>query len=335
MVMPAIVAPPRSSARCGRRSALDRSGDHATDDVALRGQVEHDDRNHRQYQHTHHGSHVHGTVSAPQILDGDRDGLVPLQVEGEVGQQVVVPQPHHLEDPDGDHRRLHHRQDHPEEGLHRPASVDHRGFFQFGRDRLHEPGEDEDRQAGAEPQIDQPQAERVTEVQQVGEPREREHHHLEGDDEVEQERGVERPGEGVVHPDDPPGAHRGAQQDQRRRSDGDDQRPAERGEEVGRLDAAYVILPADERLLGRQDERIAGDEDLPLEGVDQHQHDGVDPGQRQQGEEPGPDPRTTCVVHALASRRRVYQFCSRVMVATMSRKMTALAWPTPSNPGRP
>ena len=84
-----------------------------------RGQHRHDEEGdpHRvvvreqgqQHQAGHHGAHIHGTVAALEVLHGDRDGLVFAEVERQVRQQVVVPDPHGFEDAHRDDRRLHNR----------------------------------------------------------------------------------------------------------------------------------------------------------------------------------------------------------------------------------
>src|SRR5690606_37875433 len=102
------------------------------------------------------------------------------------------------------------------------------------------------------------------------------------------------------------------------------------------LDAAGVVLEADERLGVREREWVVGDEHLPLEGVDDDERDRVAVRERDDRESCGPQPGAThLVVHAAVSFERAKRFWTRATTARMSRNSTALAWPTPSKPVRP
>ena len=234
------------------RSALDRAGHDTLDDVLLAQDVEEDDRNDRQHEAAHHGAHVDGTIAALEVLDRNRDRLVLVEVQRQVRQQVVIPHPHGLKDGHRDDRRLHDRHHDLEEDARHGGAVDHRRFFERLRDALDHAGEDEHGQTSAEAQVYEAQAPRGVQAQTVGEPRQREHEHLERYDHVEQEQRVERLGSPVVHAHDPPCAHRGAQQNQHNGADGDQYRPAEAGEEVRGLDAAHIVVEPDEGVTGRE-----------------------------------------------------------------------------------
>ena len=84
--------------------------------------------------------HVHGAVSAPQVLYGDRYRLVVVSY-GQIGEKIIIPNPHRIENRDGDGRRFEHRKHHLEECAHRSRSVDHGGFFQSNRNALDETAE--------------------------------------------------------------------------------------------------------------------------------------------------------------------------------------------------
>ena len=87
--------------------ALNCTGYHALDNVLLTGQIEDDNRNHGQYQQCHHGTQILCTVRTYQALYYNRYGLViSTQADHQIRQQVVVPDPHGIQDGYGDGSRL-------------------------------------------------------------------------------------------------------------------------------------------------------------------------------------------------------------------------------------
>ena len=67
----------------------------------------------------------------------DRYGHVLLSVEDEIGEEVVVPDPHYLKHADRNERGLEHRENDEEERADRPAAVYRRGFLDFERNALY------------------------------------------------------------------------------------------------------------------------------------------------------------------------------------------------------
>ena len=132
------------------RSALDGAGGHAFDDVLLAGEVEHHHGDDAGEDQCHGGAQVHGAVTAFQILDVDGDGHVLGTVQHQVGQQVVVPDPHDFQNTHGDHGGLEHGQHHAEVGAQGAAAVNGRRFLNFQGNTLDEAGEHEHRQARAQ-----------------------------------------------------------------------------------------------------------------------------------------------------------------------------------------
>ncbi len=77
-----------------------------------------------------------------------------LMSEHQVGQQVVVPDPHGLQHADGDHGGLEHREHDLEEGAQRAAAVDMAAASSISSGMLlTKPREHEHRQTRAEAQI--------------------------------------------------------------------------------------------------------------------------------------------------------------------------------------
>ena len=256
--------------------------------MLLADEVEDNNRDDGHHQASHHSAHIDGTIAALKVLNSHGNRLVLAQIERQVRQQVVVPNPHCLQNRNRHDRRLHDRHHDLEENAGHGSAVNHCGLFQRLRNALDHTGEDEHGQACAESQVHNAQAPRSVELQHIGELRKREHHHLERHDHVEQEQRVQQLRSPVVHTHDPPCAHRSAHQDQNHRADRDQQGPAEAGEEIRGFNATGIVFQSNERLAGRDGERITRNIRLLLEGVDDHQHDREDPCQRHQGKQYGP-----------------------------------------------
>ena len=106
--------------------ALNCTGYHALDNVLLTGQIEDDNRDYGQYQQCHHGTQILCTVRTYQVLYYNRYGLViSTQADHQIRQQIVVPDPHGIQNGYGDGCGLQDRHYDTEEGLQRVASVDH------------------------------------------------------------------------------------------------------------------------------------------------------------------------------------------------------------------
>ena len=133
---------------------FDRAGCDTLDDVLLAGKVEDDHRYDAQQDQRHGRAEVDRAVASLQVLDVDRDGPVLVDVQHQIGQQIVVPDPHDLQNADRDHRRLQHREDHREVGPHRSTAVNGRRFLDLQRNGLDKAHEHEDRKPRAKAQID-------------------------------------------------------------------------------------------------------------------------------------------------------------------------------------
>ena len=77
------------------------AGDDAFDDALLGEGVEDDDGDDGEDEHCHKCSHIARAVAALEILHGDGDGAI-LTADDEIGQEIVVPDPHGVEYRDGD-----------------------------------------------------------------------------------------------------------------------------------------------------------------------------------------------------------------------------------------
>ena len=146
-------------------SALDGAGNNALNDILLAGQIQHDDRDDGDHDAGHHRAHLHAAVAAAEVLDRHRNGTVFLDIQHQRRQEVVVPDPHGLQNRSGDRRRLENREDHLEEDLQRIAAVDHRGFLNRKRNGLHEAREHEYRKTRAEAEVDDADVERRIQLQ--------------------------------------------------------------------------------------------------------------------------------------------------------------------------
>ncbi len=93
-------------------------------------------------------------IASTEILDCHRDGTVLLNIQHQRGQQVVVPDPHRLQNGSRNHRRLQDGAYDLEEDLQRITSVDHGGFLDGDGHTLDKAGEHEHRKTRAEAQID-------------------------------------------------------------------------------------------------------------------------------------------------------------------------------------
>src|SRR5699024_448669 len=149
----------------------------------------------------------------PEHLNQHGDGLVLVDVQDQGGQQVVVPDPHGLQNGHGDHGGAQQGEYDVEVGLQGIAPVDHGGLLHVDGHAAHEPAEHEYRQPRAEAQVDHPQGPGGVQVQGVRHGGEGEHDHLEGDHHGEGAQQVQHLGDLVVDPGDVPGEHGAADED--------------------------------------------------------------------------------------------------------------------------
>ena len=264
--------------------ALHRTGCHALDDVLLAEQVDDDDGQNRHHNNRHGGAQIHGAVAALQILDMNGNGTVGVGIQHQIRQQVVIPDPHQLQNTHGDHGGLQHRQHHLEVSTHSAAAIDGGSFLDLQRQTLDEANEHEDGQTRAKAQIDHWDGVGGVQLQLVGGEGQGEHDHLEGDDHGEQAQVVENPCKGAVHTGDVPSGHGAEQQNQEHRSDGDDQAVQQRQQEgvVTEGQALQIVGKANEGLAVRQSEGLQIDEVVFLDGVDDHLKNGEQPHKAQQ-----------------------------------------------------
>ena len=202
----------------------------------------------------------------------DRDGPVLVDVQHQVGQQVVVPHPHDLQNAHRDHRRLQHREDHREVGPHRAAAVDGGRFLNLQRDRLDEAHKHEDRKPRAEAQIDDGNRPGCVQMQAVRGLGQGEHDHLEGYHHGENAEVIDHLAQQRVHPRDVPGRHGGEEDDQRGGQHRDDDAVLDAVPErvVAEGHALDEVLEARPHLTGRDGKGVGLDKGVDLEGVDDH-----------------------------------------------------------------
>ena len=269
----------------------------------------------------------------------DRDGPVLVDVQHQVGQKVVVPDPHDLQNAHRDHRRLQHREHHGEVGPHRAAAVNGGRFLDLQGDRLDKAHEHEDRKPRAEAQIDDGDRPGRVQVQAVRGFGEREHDHLERHHHGEDAEVVDDLAKQRVHPRDVPGRHGGEEDDERGGQHRDDDAVLDAVPEgvVAEGHALDEIGEARPHLTGRDGKGIGLDKGVDLEGVDYHrQHR-----QHIDDADDREDHRQSCFSAAFrrqgflfahyccTSLFRVYESWARPIAATRMKNITAFAWPTP------
>ena len=250
------------------RLTLDSACHDALDDVLLAGHVQDDDGDDGNDDAGHHGGQLHAAITAAEVLDGHGDGAVFLDVQHQRGQEVVVPDPHGLQNGGGDHGRLEDGENDLEEDLEGAAAVDHGGLLDLNGDALHEAGEHEDGQARAEAQIDDADVPRGVQLEGVRRFGQGEHDHLEWHDHGEDDEQVHELAELVVDTGEVPARHGAAQQDEHHAGHRDEQAVAQAGEEVHLEDAVDVVGQARKRLFGGQlEDGGGGERALHLETV--------------------------------------------------------------------
>ena len=225
-------------------------------------------------------------VAATEVLDQDRNGLVLGGVERKVGQQIVVPDPHGLENADRKIGRLHDGKDDLKEHLDGVAAINHGRLFDLERDVLDKTGEHEDRQARAKTKVDEADVERRIKADAVREVGQREHEHLERYDHREDEQVIEEVRDLAVDAHHVPSAHGAAHQDQHDRRDRDDERVHKCRGKALLVKGVHVVCKAVERLGREQIERRGGaDCGRFLKGIERNHKHGVDPCERQDRKE--------------------------------------------------
>ena len=282
----------------------------------------------------------------------DGNGLVLGAVEHEIGEQIVVPHPHDLENADGDHRRPQHREHDGEIGAQRTAAVDGGGLLDLQRDGLHEAHEHEDGKPRAEAEIDDGNGPgrverdlfetaarkvKVGYLHAVGGLGEGEHDHLERHDHGKDAEVIDAAAELAVHAGDVPRGHRGAQQYQRR-GDKRDEKAVKRGLPEGIVaegDALDVVRPAGKALGGGQGKGLGLDIGVELEGVDYHSQHRQDVEDADEGQHD----RKNGLAAAFGGKGTVHYCCTsflrvarswiKPMAATSRKNKTALACAVP------
>ena len=150
-----------------KEAALYSSCHNAFNNIFLAEKIEHNNRDDRQNQYTHHSSHINRTVTAFQILDSNRNGGIFFQIQYQIRKQIVIPDPHGLKDRYGHAGRFHDRKYHSKEGLQRVAAIDHSRFLDLQRNGFDKAGKHEDRKTGAKAKIDDPESPGSVQLQSV------------------------------------------------------------------------------------------------------------------------------------------------------------------------
>ena len=130
----------------------------------------------------------------------NRYGLViSTQADHQIRQQIVVPDPHGIQNGYGDGCGLQDRHYDTEEGLQRVASVDHGCLFDVQWNRFDESTEHEHGQAGTKSQIQQHHSGRVVQVGHISQLGHSEHYHLERHDHGKYEHVIQHIGHAGFH----------------------------------------------------------------------------------------------------------------------------------------
>ena len=221
----------------------------------------------------------------------DGDGKILGAVQHEVGQQIVVPDPHNLQNAHGDHGRPQHGEHHGKIGAQRTAAVYGGGLLNLQGDRLYKANKHEDGKARAEAKIDDGNGPggieghlvkghvgkvEVRDLDPVGRLRQGKHDHLEWDDHGKDTQVIDDAAELAVHPGDIPGRHRGTQQNQCRGDHGDEQ-AVKCGFPEGIVTEGHaldIVGPAGKALPIGKSKGIGLDVGIELEGVEHHHEDG-------------------------------------------------------------
>ena len=261
----------------------------------------------------------------------DGNGPVLGDIQNQIGQQIVVPHPHQLQNTDADHGGLQHGQHHAEEGPHRTAAVDGSRLLNLQRQALHKAHEHEDGQTGSEAQIDHRNRPGGVQMGLLGGLGQGKHDHLEGDDHGEQAQIVEQIGRGALDPGDVPCAHGAAQQNQTGGHHGDEYAVTGGLQEgvVAEGEALQVVCPAYKGFLVGQRKGIQVDEAVALERVDHNLKHREHPDGTQHHKETGENGASQGIFlgfhYCCTSLERVAYCWVRARTATSRKKITALA----------
>ena len=109
----------------------------------------------------------------------DGDGTKFIDIQNQIRQEVIVPDPHDFQNADRNEGRLHHGQDDPKEGLYSVAAINHSRFFNGTRNGLDKAREHKHSKAGTEAEVDNGDRPRTVEFQSIGGLCQCEHDHLE------------------------------------------------------------------------------------------------------------------------------------------------------------
>ncbi len=175
-------------------------------------------------------------------------------------------------------------------------------------------------------------------MQNVRHLRHGEHHHLERDDHRKHQQIIQERTDAGFHAGDAPSRHGGEQHDRPHGKNGDEKGIPEGRDKSGLFNTGNVILYPHKGPSVGEGKRRVGYEKSALEGIHQDQEDRgqVDDGQDQQKDESGVFPKGSLGLHQRSTSLRLEKYsCSSTMAATMAKKTTAFAWPTPSYPVRP
>jgi len=251
-------------------SAFDGAGYDTFDDVLLRDQIEHHHRDDCQNQHRHHSAPINGTIAALKILNRNRNRFVLFQIQYQIRQQIVIPDPHGFQNADRNISWLHNRQNDAEKRSQRVGAVDHGRFFNFQRNALDKSAEHEDGQSRAEAEIDDYQPKRIAQLENIGDFAQGEHDHLERHNHAEQAEEVNPLGHNIDSAADIPCAHRSADQDHQYGTDGDNHTVERSIGKIGFVDALHIIFERHKAFSGRQCKWITVDIRLFLERINQN-----------------------------------------------------------------
>ena len=135
--------------------------------MLLAAEVEDDDGDDAHENESHGCTQVHRAVATLEVLDVDGDGTILIDVQHEVGQEVVVPNPHDLQNTHGNEGGLQHGNHHIEVGADRAAAVDGGSFLNGEGDGLDKAREHEYRQTCAEAEVDNGNRPRSVQIQLI------------------------------------------------------------------------------------------------------------------------------------------------------------------------
>jgi len=219
------------------------------------------------------------------------------------------------------------------------SSVDGGALLNGDGAGLHVAGEQEYRQPRAKAQIDDRDGPGGIEAQDIGHLGEGEHHHLKGHHHAEDAQQIDAVGDPVSDAADVPGAHGGAQQNQRHGQDRNDKAPQHGGPEVRQADAVSVVVQPDKHVSGGQGKGRAADIGLAFEAVEEHHDQREYIGQRDERKNGGEGcvggtPPFLCCRHAIAAPPSCGSAGAGEARSSPRSGRTPPPWPVPRPPSR-